>query len=118
MLRSRYAIFLPMKAVFTTAAGALTGRRDACHRAVTSGRGALMGQTVGVLSFVICLNMAAHSMALAADAGEQDFAKGESLLKQKQYAEARAMLEAGLIKNSSNVQAHFNLAEACRRLTA
>jgi|CXWL01.1.fsa_nt_gi formylglycine-generating enzyme required for sulfatase activity len=78
-----------------------------------------MRQTLGVLSFVICLNMTATSMAApAADAGEQDFAKGESLLKQKQYAEARATLEAGLIKNSSHVQAHFNLAEACRGLGA
>ena len=77
-----------------------------------------MRQTLGVMSFVICLNMTATSMALAADAGEQNFAKGESLLKQKQYAEARATLEAGLIKNSSHVQAHFNLAEACRGLGA
>ncbi len=72
-----------------------------------------MRQTLGVMSFVICLSMTATSMALAADAGEQDFAKGENLLKHKQYAEARATLEAGLIKNSSHVQAHFNLAEAC-----
>ena len=77
-----------------------------------------MRQTFGVLSFVICLNMTANSMALAADAGEQDFAKGENLLRHKQYAEARTTLEAGLIKNSSNVQAHFNLAEACRGLGA
>lgn len=28
MLRSRYVIFQTMKAVFTTAAGALTGRQD------------------------------------------------------------------------------------------
>ena len=78
-----------------------------------------MRQTLGVLGFVICLNMTTNSMAApAADAGEQDFAKGESLLKHKQYAEARATLEAGLIKNSSNVQAHFNLAEACRGLAA
>jgi formylglycine-generating enzyme required for sulfatase activity len=78
-----------------------------------------MRQTLGVLSFVICLNMTAHSIAASAtDAGEQDFAKGENLLKNKQYVEARAALEAGIMKNSSNVQAHFNLAEACRGLAA
>ena len=76
-----------------------------------------MRQTLGVLSFVICLNLTANSVAaLAADAGEQDFAKGENLLKNKQYAEARAALEAGILKNPSNVQAYFNLAEACRGL--
>ena len=77
-----------------------------------------MRQTLGVMSFVLCLNMTVTPMALAADAGEQNFAKGESLLKHKQYAEARTTLEAGLIKNSSNVQAQFNLAEACRGLGA
>jgi formylglycine-generating enzyme required for sulfatase activity len=72
-----------------------------------------------VLGFVICLNMPAVSMAaLAAENGEQALAKGESLLKNKQYAEARAALETSIVKNSSNVQAHFNLAEACRGLKA
>jgi len=52
------------------------------------------------------------------ETGQQDFAKGEALLKNKQYAEARAALEAGIAKNSSNVQAHFSLAEACRELAA
>ena len=78
-----------------------------------------MKQTLGVLGLVICVNMTANSMAaLAADPSEQDFAKGENLLKNKQYAEARVALETGLMKNSSNVQAHFNLAEACRLLAA
>ena len=78
-----------------------------------------MKRTLGMLGFAICLNVAANPITtLAADAGEQNFAKGESLLKHKQYAEARATLEAGLIKNSSHVQAHFNLAEACRGLGA
>ena len=34
-----------------------------------------MRQTLGVLSFVICLNITTNSTALAADTGEQDFAK-------------------------------------------
>lgn len=76
-----------------------------------------MRPALGMLGFVICLRVAAHSVAaLAADAGDQDFAKGERLLKNKQYAEARAVLEVGMEKNPSNAQAHFNLAEACRGL--
>ena len=78
-----------------------------------------MRQSLGMLGFVICLKLTAVSMAAsAAETGEQDFAKGEALLKKKQYAEARAALEAGIMKNSSNVRAHFNLAEACRGLAA
>jgi formylglycine-generating enzyme required for sulfatase activity len=78
-----------------------------------------MRQTLWALSFAVCLKVTANSMAaLAAETGEQDFAKGENLLKNKQYTEARAALEAGILKNSSNVQAHFNLAEACRSLAA
>ena len=57
-------------------------------------------------------------VAQAADAGDQEFSKGETFLKNKQYAEARAALEAGILKNASNIQAHFNLAEACRGLEA
>ena len=52
----------------------------------------------------------------AAGAGEQEFAKGLDLLKQKQYKEARAELEAGIRKNPSNALAHFYLAESCRGL--
>ena len=78
-----------------------------------------MRQTLGVMGFAICLHMTAASMtASAAETSEQDFTKGAALLKKKQYAEARASLEAGITKNSSNVQAHFNLAEACRGLAA
>jgi formylglycine-generating enzyme required for sulfatase activity len=78
-----------------------------------------MRQTRGALGFLIFLRLTAVSMAaLAAETGEQDLAKGEQLLKNKQYAEARAALEASIVKNSSNVQAHFNLAEACRGLKA
>ena len=78
-----------------------------------------MRQSLGMLGFVICLKLTAVSMAVsAAETGEQDFAKGEAFLKKKQYAEARAALEAGIMKNSSNVRAHFNLAEACRGLAA
>lgn len=78
-----------------------------------------MRQSLGMLSLVICLRLTAASMAAsAAETGEQDFAKGEALLKKKQYAEARAALEAGITMNSSNVKAHFNLAEACRGLKA
>lgn len=78
-----------------------------------------MRQTLRALGFLICLRIVAASMAASAtETGEQDFAKGETLLKKKQYAEARAALEAGIVNNSSNVQAHFNLAEACRGLAA
>ncbi|MBS0149602.1 MAG: SUMF1/EgtB/PvdO family nonheme iron enzyme [Nitrospira sp.] len=54
----------------------------------------------------------------AAGAGDQEFSKGENLLKNKQYAEARTALEAGIQKDSSNIQAHFYLAESCRALEA
>lgn len=78
-----------------------------------------MRQALAVLGFVICLNMTAVPLAApTADNGEQDLVKGENLLKNKQYAEARAALEASIVKNSLNVQAHFNLAEACRGLKA
>ena len=78
-----------------------------------------MRWTLGLLGFLICLRVTAVSVAAPiAETGEQDFAKGEALLKNKQYVEARAALEAGMVKNSSNVQAHLNLAEACRGLAA
>lgn len=78
-----------------------------------------MRQTLRMLGFLLCVNMTANAMAApASDNGEQDLAKGETLLKNKQYAEARAALEASIVKNSSNVQAHFSLAEACRGLKA
>jgi len=67
---------------------------------------------------LLCLFLAPGAGAQAAGAGDQDFSKGENLLKNKQYAEARAMLEAGILKDPSNIQAHFNLAEACRALEA
>ena len=65
---------------------------------------------------LLCLFVAPGAVAHAAGAGDQDFAKGAALLKQKQYAEARAALEAGITKSPSNTVAHFNLAEACRGL--
>ncbi len=65
---------------------------------------------------LLCLFLAPGAGAQAA--GEQDFSKGENLLKNKQYAEARAALEAGILKDPANIQAHFNLAEACRALEA
>jgi formylglycine-generating enzyme required for sulfatase activity len=81
-----------------------------------------MRQMVGMLAVLclfICPGMVAPPMAAyAASPGEKEFAKGEDLLKQKQYAEARAALEAGMTKDPTNVQAHFNLAEACRGLKA
>jgi formylglycine-generating enzyme required for sulfatase activity len=67
---------------------------------------------------LLCLFLVPGVAAHAAGAGEQDFSRGENLLKQKQYAEARAALEAGIQKEPSNVQAHVSLAEACRSLEA
>ncbi|OQW32772.1 MAG: hypothetical protein A4E19_05280 [Nitrospira sp. SG-bin1] len=67
----------------------------------------------------VCSGVSAQSVVVyAAGAGEPDFSKGENLLKNKQYAEARAALEVGLLKDPSNIPAHFNLAEACRALEA
>lgn len=43
-------------------------------------------------------------------------AKGYELLRQKQYAEARTALEAGVKKKPSNALGHFYLADACRHL--
>ncbi|THJ23662.1 MAG: hypothetical protein CAF45_007315 [Nitrospira sp. CG24E] len=81
-----------------------------------------MRQMLGVMT-LLCLFMSSEMFANSVPAqasypGEQEFAKGENLLKQKQYQEARAVLEAGLTKNATNAQAHFNLAEACRGLKA
>jgi formylglycine-generating enzyme required for sulfatase activity len=67
---------------------------------------------------LVCLFLAPGAVAYAAGAGEQEFSKGENFLKNKQYSEARAALEAGIPKDPSNIQAHFNLAEACRSLEA
>src|SRR5262245_41699894 len=78
-----------------------------------------MRQMVGILAalcFFMCPGLAAQSLAAHAD--EEAFARGGDLLKKKQYPEARAALEAGIKKNPSNAQAHFNLAEACRGLKA
>ena len=72
----------------------------------------VLGLVMGVGTAVIPIT------TQAAGAGDQEFAKGESLLKNKQYADARAALEAGILKDPSNIQAHFNLGEACRALEA
>jgi formylglycine-generating enzyme required for sulfatase activity len=66
---------------------------------------------------LLCLFIASGAVAHAAG-GEQELSKGENLLRNKQYAEARAALEAGILKDPSNIQGHFNLAEACRGLEA
>ena len=72
---------------------------------------------MAVLWLLMCSGVATNLVAAqTADPGEQEFAKGLDLLKQKQYSEARAALEAGMTKTPSNAQAHFNLAEACRGL--
>ena len=47
--------------------------------------------------------LATGAVAHAAGGGEQDFSKGKNLLKNKQNAEARASLEAGIQKDPSNV---------------
>jgi formylglycine-generating enzyme required for sulfatase activity len=76
-----------------------------------------MAGMLAVLCLFICPGIVALAIAAhAASPGEKEFAKGGDLLKQKQYAEARAVLEAGMTKDPTNVQAHFNLAEACRGL--
>lgn len=64
----------------------------------------------------VCLFIATGAVAYAAGAGEQEISKGEDLLRNKQYAEARRTLEAGLAKDPSNIPGHFYLAEACRAL--
>ncbi|CUQ65577.1 formylglycine-generating enzyme family protein [Candidatus Nitrospira inopinata] len=70
-----------------------------------------------VLTCVAGLGMNGQTTIVqAARAGDKELTKGEDLLKSKQYGEARAALEAGLSKDPSNVQGHFNLAEACRAL--
>jgi formylglycine-generating enzyme required for sulfatase activity len=70
-----------------------------------------------LLCFFVCVGVSAQSVSVnAARSGEEDFAKGAALLKQKQYTEARAALEAGMTKGPANAVAHFNLAEACRGL--
>lgn len=72
-----------------------------------------------VLCCFLCSGVSVQSVVgYAADTGEQDLSKGENLLKNKQYAEARAVLEVGILKDPSNIQAHFNLAEACRGMEA
>ena len=78
-----------------------------------------MRGVVTLLGFVIGVGMAVTPLVThAAGAGEQEFSKGDTLLKNKQYAEARAALETGIAKDPSNIQAHFNLGEACRALEA
>ena len=72
---------------------------------------------VAVLLLVMLISITLLPAATeAADMGEAEFAKGSDLLKQEQYAEARAALEAGMKKNASNALAHFYLAEACKGL--
>ena len=66
--------------------------------------------------FMCALLVVTPGSVRAAGAGEQEFAKGLDLLKQKQYKEARAELEAGIKKNPSNALAYYHLAEACRGL--
>ena len=67
---------------------------------------------------LLCLLIAPGAVAHAAGAGEQDFSMGETLLRNKKYTEARTLLEAGIQKDPSSVQAHVNLAETCRSLEA
>ncbi len=75
------------------------------------------GMVISV-GLVLGLGMAVIPLAAEAGAGDQDVAKGENLLKNKQYKEARAALEAAVLKDPSNIQAHFHLGEACRALEA
>lgn len=97
---------------------ALTGRRDSLPLGKHKWRNALYETDVWGAEFC---HMFEHDRKLHG-AGSRRRRAGlcqrRESLKHKQYAEARTTLEAGLIKNSSNVQAHFNLAEACRGLGA
>ncbi len=72
--------------------------------------------TAAVLVLLCAFLMLTPIATPAADTGEAEFAKGWDLLKQRQYQEARAALEAGMKKNPSNALAHFYLAESCRGL--
>ena len=84
MLWLRYVMVSTMKAVFTTAAGTLPGKRDLPPWDKHKWRDALMRQTLGMLSVVICLSMTTNSIALAADAGAEDCERGESLIEQRE----------------------------------
>ena len=81
-----------------------------------------MRQRLGMLT-MLCLLMYSGLLtnplaAQAAYADDQELAKGQDLLKHKQYTEARTVLEASMKKNPSNARVHFYLAEACRGLKA
>ena len=71
---------------------------------------------VRLLGFSVFFMMLMPLVAVAADTGEADFAKGWDLLKHKKYKEARAALETGMKMNPSNALAQFYLADACRGL--
>lgn len=71
-------------------------------------------RNVVLLLAVLCILLA---FAQPGQTGEDpDLVKGYEFLQQKHYAEARAAFEAGIKKHPSNAEAHFYLAEACRRL--
>lgn len=79
--------------------------------------GILLCLTVVIGVSLVPIGMVGYpKSADAAKPGDKEFARGEDLLKSKQYSEARSLLEAGLSKDPSNAQGHFNLAEACRAL--
>lgn len=89
---------------------------------IAIGREVSIRQRLGVLT-VLCLLMysgvfVSPMAAQAAQADDQELAKGRDLLKRKLYTEARTVLEASLKKNSSDARAHFYPAEACRALKA
>lgn len=67
---------------------------------------------------LLCLFLAPGGGTHAVGAEDPDISKGENLLKNKQYVEARTALEAGIQKDPANVEAHVSLAEACRSLEA
>lgn len=106
-------ISLPGRSRFDSFAG----RRGRIHRAISQNGRGFYATRVGENNLAVPL-LSSGAVAHAVGADERDFSKGENLLKQKQYAEARASLKAGMQKDPSNVQAHLSLAEACRSLEA
>ena len=79
----------------------LAGEAESTGQSVRTGKGAFMRQVLASMA-VFCLFIAWGAAVYAVGAGDQEFSKGENLLKNKQYAEARTLLEAGIQKDPSS----------------